>query len=1522
MKMRFKLKLITMLALGFFLFCGHMLLSPQEAAAAQPSVVLSGVKGEVLVRKGGGLRELPAVNGMELVQGDWLRTGKGTAKLSYEDGTEATIGSNSSLNIQRLSRSNSLGVSALSETRVTFSEDGHQSSVQLQSGSIWSKVKSLLNMDDSYEVETPTAVMGVRGTLYLVSVNPENGETQGDVIEGVVGVTQNAEAAQAGPIQLVTMGQTLRLVSLAEPLPEHRVIDPQELIRTTQAEILVQLVNDIMERTKELAVLTKEQQQAYGQTGIVDHLKAAIGTSFKLEELSSFGKGFIADLKSSEKLEEVKQVLSENNQSLEQLQLTIDTLKKETEEIRSEVVDTAKKAGVTEEEIKDIEKEAAGVPSSGTVTTPSTPPKTPNPTNGDNGGSSSTSSGITMLLSTDYPISAGTISNVPYGTDNTTFLAKIQKGESHQVWDTSEVHNPVQDGDRIIVTAQNGTQEIFTISITPSELGIPVTLAEGVPVTFSNGVNLNFGDLTMPQGAKIMAVNVSPEKLENSIPEGMALASDAIDFTLTLGETGEYSLEQAVSLSMPLKDGVDLTRVGVYYLNGSTWVFQDSTVLNGSVVALVNHFSIYAVLMSDPDHSVNLISQSVSSLEGTQIKLQFDQPLHSSSKPASNDFLVTSNGSVINVLSTSVDGDSICLNLRQPIYNNDHVEISYAVGPNHIRDLEGNSVQGFNNVLVSTDSLPSPTSFSVSATNGTVSITFNSSYTGTPAASDFIARSAIDNGNPQILTLDDFGWHVDTRTADFTFSPIAQTEAQQSVVVDVLYNGQGPVAAQAFSIGAVVTDAEDTTPPVLTNVTIGPVTVGENVEATSNEEGFLYLVPSVTSPTLEAINLAVTEAKGVKVEAKANSSGNLSTTASGIYIVYAIDLAGNVSSGSMPIIVRALNIPLDEWEFFGLWQVIENNSDIKNEAVGKYVKLPEGDDSGGLLPNAPSGKSYWFGSSASENLYSIGNYMGEQVSEDYDFSGGSSVEVQSGKLISEVFSVPQFTNNSNTVLNFTSWWEIESSNPADFDLMEIYIRIVENENESPEKFLAKLNPVGVEEQPGDSAQAYTSGGGNSTAVWKNYSYDLSQYAGKDIRLVFNFDTIDESFNAFRGWFINEDIKILSVPSNGRPTAIVSGVDFVDVDIQENEIGGSLNWTAPADVTNVTDYVIYASTDGLTKGTKLGEIPVESSNFEIEQDTELIGITHLAVYTKNAAGEAMTGIYERIEDFVSVPVSSQGVAFFQTQQTVYEDSGLIEMEVVRTSSTDAISVGYYTSDGIALAGSDYTATNGTLNFAVGETSKTISIPILSDLDLEGDEDFDVSLSCTAAGIILGQPANVDISDTLLDLKFQLDDGKTYVRGIFTDLQGNGLSGKSVVFYINKDDNELFNDGSDIWLTGDMIDAGDGEFFSDFDLPEGSYDITVYCSELNLLRNYPSKQIAIDAAMQAINQLPEAEMIVDSEPGGGEVYYLDVEIEEVEALVEAARTAGATVGECDADNLYEVDTTKLNAIKQKIRQLMPV
>src|SRR5262249_21382104 len=102
-------------------------------------------------------------------------------------------------------------------------------------------------------------------------------------------------------------------------------------------------------------------------------------------------------------------------------------------------------------------------------------------------------------------------------------------------------------------------------------------------------------------------------------------------------------------------------------------------------------------------------------------------------------------------------------------------------------------------------------------------------------------------------------------------------------------------------------------------------------------------------------------------------------------------------------------------------------------------------------------------------------------------------------------------------------------------------------------------------------------------------------------------------------------------------------------------------------------------------------------------------------------------------------------------SVNENGGTASITVTRTNgSAGAVSVNYATSNGTATAGSDYTATNGTLSFADGETSKTFTIPITNDSVVEGNETINLALSNPTGGASLGgqSSAVLTIVDTTI------------------------------------------------------------------------------------------------------------------------------------------------------------------------------
>lgn len=107
-----------------------------------------------------------------------------------------------------------------------------------------------------------------------------------------------------------------------------------------------------------------------------------------------------------------------------------------------------------------------------------------------------------------------------------------------------------------------------------------------------------------------------------------------------------------------------------------------------------------------------------------------------------------------------------------------------------------------------------------------------------------------------------------------------------------------------------------------------------------------------------------------------------------------------------------------------------------------------------------------------------------------------------------------------------------------------------------------------------------------------------------------------------------------------------------------------------------------------------------------------------------------------------------LAFSATTVTTAENAGAVTLQVARLPGiTGAVSVNYATGGGTALAGTHYTDTSGTLNWADGEGGvKTIQVPLLDNDAAAADKTFLVTLSAATGGAVLGaNPATVTILD---------------------------------------------------------------------------------------------------------------------------------------------------------------------------------
>jgi hypothetical protein len=120
--------------------------------------------------------------------------------------------------------------------------------------------------------------------------------------------------------------------------------------------------------------------------------------------------------------------------------------------------------------------------------------------------------------------------------------------------------------------------------------------------------------------------------------------------------------------------------------------------------------------------------------------------------------------------------------------------------------------------------------------------------------------------------------------------------------------------------------------------------------------------------------------------------------------------------------------------------------------------------------------------------------------------------------------------------------------------------------------------------------------------------------------------------------------------------------------------------------------------------------------------------------------------ELVSNAASIPT---GIQFETDRIFVREGTPTLLVKVIRTGDVSGTAtINFATSDSTATAGSDYTATSGTLTFGPGELSKDIAIPIINDNLFEtGDETFTLTLSNPIGGAFLTAPnvGTINLSD---------------------------------------------------------------------------------------------------------------------------------------------------------------------------------
>ncbi|TLS54235.1 hypothetical protein FE782_02495 [Paenibacillus antri] len=201
--------------------------------------LVTDVTGTVKVTKAGGTKEIRVFDGMGLNEGDKLKVEKGgsvTLKVADRD-DEVVLGENWS--------------GALSKLK--DKAGGSDTAVKTWAGSMYNKVEKITGSSSTYKVETPTAVMGVRGTHFMVSIDPITGLPTMFVSAGRV------EAGNPGQRDstLVLPAQQVTVYPDAPPKAGVSYVDPSDIVKQADKSVIEALL-------KNKALIDQENDEIIG----------------------------------------------------------------------------------------------------------------------------------------------------------------------------------------------------------------------------------------------------------------------------------------------------------------------------------------------------------------------------------------------------------------------------------------------------------------------------------------------------------------------------------------------------------------------------------------------------------------------------------------------------------------------------------------------------------------------------------------------------------------------------------------------------------------------------------------------------------------------------------------------------------------------------------------------------------------------------------------------------------------------------------------------------------------------------------------------------------------------------------------------------------------------------------------------------------------------------------------------------------------------------------------------------------
>ncbi|MBT8127893.1 MAG: hypothetical protein KJP15_10440 [Gammaproteobacteria bacterium] len=346
----------------------------------------------------------------------------------------------------------------------------------------------------------------------------------------------------------------------------------------------------------------------------------------------------------------------------------------------------------------------------------------------------------------------------------------------------------------------------------------------------------------------------------------------------------------------------------------------------------------------------------------------------------------------------------------------------------------------------------------------------------------------------------------------------------------------------------------------------------------------------------------------------------------------------------------------------------------------------------------------------------------------------------------------------------------------------------------------------------------------------------------------------------------------TVAENGVTATIsVSRVGGSFGTVGVNYTSGDGTATAGSDYTAESGSLSFA--DGVTSQTFTIDI-IDDPDYE---GHETVNLSLSNPIGGAGLGSPATAVLTIAEDDPVPPAGS--LQFSAPTYTVAEDGVTASITVTRVGGTfGTVGVDYASSDGTAMAGSDYTAVIGSLSFADGVTSQTFTIDILDDVDYEGDETLDLALSNPTGGAGLGSPASAVLTiaedepvPPAGSLQFSAPTYTVAEFGVNATIaveRVGGSVGTIGVDYASSDgtatagDDYIAVNGSLSFADGETSRTFGVEIINDGSIQEGN-------ESLNLILSNPTDSAVLGSPSTASLTISEKDAIFDGTGGGGSI-----------------------------------------------------